>query len=117
MEAFRYSGAGAPALATFALGCSLRKRRLRADPHLIYGLMFRICFVFVAGVMAVYIFQITGTAKTVVIAASALPSAVFSVVLPLRYGVDSRFASSMILLSTALSILTIPVVFILSGYF
>ena len=113
LDAFKYSGAGAPALATFALGCSLRKRRLRADPHLISGLLIRFGFGFIAGLLAVKIFGITGSARTVVITASTLPSAVFSVVLPLRYGVDTRFAGAMILLSTLLSVFTIPFVFYL----
>jgi predicted permease len=115
LDASRYCGAGAPALATFALGCSLKKRRLRADPHLISGLLLRFGFGFAAGLMAVNLFGLSGTARTVVIVASALPSAVFSVVLPLRYGVDTRFSGGMVLLSTLLSIFTIPVVFYLSG--
>ncbi len=113
LDAFRYAGAGAPALATFALGCSLRKRRLRADPHLISGLLIRFGFGFIAGLLAVKLFGITGSARTVVITASTLPSAVFSVVLPLRYGVDTRFAGAMVLLSTLLSVFTIPFVFYL----
>ncbi len=115
LDACKYSGAGAPALATFALGCSLRKRRLRADPHLISGLLMRFGLGFIAGMLAVNIFGITGSARIVVVSASTLPSAVFSVILPLRYGVDSRFAGAMVLLSTLLSILTIPFVFYLSS--
>ncbi len=115
LDACKYSGAGAPALATFALGCSLRKRRLRADPHLISGLLMRFGLGFIAGMLAVNIFGITGSARIVVVSAATLPSAVFSVILPLRYGVDSRFAGAMVLLSTLLSILTIPFVFYLSS--
>ncbi len=53
----------------------------------------------------------------ILVSGVALPSAVFSVILPLRYGVDPRFAGAMILLSTLLSIFTIPVVFYLSSKF
>ena len=88
---------------------------MRADPHLISGLLMRFGLGFIAGMLAVNIFGITGSARIVVVSASALPSAVFSVVLPLRYGVDTRFAGAMVLLSTLLSILTIPVVFYLSS--
>jgi len=115
LDACKYSGAGAPALATFALGCSLRKRRLRADPHLISGLLMRFVLGFIAGMLAVNIFGITGSARIVVVSASTLPSAVFSVVLPLRYGVDARFSGAMVLLSTLLSVFTIPLVFYLSS--
>lgn len=117
LRAFHYSGAGAPALATFALGCSLRKRKVKADPHLISGLLLRFVFGFAAGLMAVHIFGISGVARSVVLIASALPSAVFSVVLPLRYGVDARFAGGMVLLSTLAGVFVIPLIFRLSELF
>lgn len=115
MDALGYCGAGAPALATFALGCSLRKRRVVADPHLISGLIFRFVFGFLAGWIATTVLDITGMERTVVLVASSLPSAVFSVVLPLRYGINARFAGSLILASSILGLLIIPVVFYLSG--
>ncbi len=109
LRAIEYCGASAPALATFALGCSLNKHGLRPDPHLIAGLILRFVFGFAAGWAAVSILGIDGTARAVILIASCLPSAVFSVVLPLRYGIDSRFAAGMVLLSTILSIFTIPI--------
>lgn len=108
---FGYCGAGAPALATFALGCSLKKRRVVADTHLFSGLMLRFVFGFFAGWMATEILDITGMERTVILVASSLPSAVFSVVLPLRYGINARFAGSLILASSILSIFIIPLVF------
>lgn len=114
IEAFGFCGAGAPALATFALGCSLKKRRVKPDVHLISGLVFRFIFGFMAGWIACYALGIHGMERTVILVASSLPSAVFSVVLPLRYGVDARFAGSLILSSSVLSILVIPLVFYFS---
>jgi predicted permease len=115
LGAMQYAGAGGPALATFALGCSLRKTSLRFSPHLISGLLMRFGLGLVAGVLAVHIFDITGIAKSVVIIASGLPSAVFAVVLPVRYGVDASFAGGMVLLSTLLSVFALPVMFYLAG--
>ncbi len=115
IDTLGYCGAGAPALATFALGCSLRKRRVVADIHLLSGLIFRFVFGFLAGWTATIMLNITGMERIVVLVASSLPSAVFSVVLPLRYGIDARFAGSLILISSILSILIIPVVFYLSS--
>jgi malate permease and related proteins len=117
LEIFSYSGAGAPALATFALGCSLSKRKIKADPHLIAGLLLRFGVGFLAGIIACMIFNISGTERTVILIASSLPSAVFSVVMPMRYGVDGRFASSMILISSILSIFILPLLFTLSASF
>lgn len=111
VETLGYCGAGAPALATFALGCSLRKRRVTADIHLLSGLVFRFVFGFLAGWAATAFLNITGMERTVVLVASSLPSAVFSVVLPLRYGIDARFAGSLILISSILSVFIIPIVF------
>jgi len=115
IEALGYCGAGAPALATFALGCSLRKRRVIADIHLLSGLIFRFVFGFLAGWAATVLLNITGMERIVVLVASSLPSAVFSVVLPLRYGIDARFAGSLILISSILSIFIIPIVFYLGS--
>jgi len=111
IEALGYCGAGAPALAIFAMGCSLEKRRVIADVHLLSGLIFRFVFGFLAGLIATAVLDITGMERTIILVASSLPSAVFSVVLPLRYGIDARFAGSLILASSILSVLVIPIVF------
>jgi predicted permease len=115
IQALGYCGAGAPALATFALGCSMVKRRLVADLHLVSGLLFRFLFGFLAGWIAVTILDITGMERTVILVASSLPSAVFSVVLPVRYGINPQFAGSLVLASSILSIFVIPVIFYLSS--
>lgn len=111
IEAIGYCGAGAPALATFALGCSLNNRRVIADAHLLSGLIFRFVFGFLAGWIATAIFNINGMERTIILVASSLPSAVFSVVLPLRYGINARFAGSLVLASSILSVFIIPAVF------
>ena len=113
IEALGYCGAGAPALATFAMGCSLGKRRVVADMPLLSGLIFRFVFGFLAGFLATRVFNITGMERTVILVASSLPSAVFSVVLPLRYGINPQFAGSLVLMSSLLSIFIIPMVFYL----
>ena len=92
---------------------SLAKRKVRIEPHVVGGIFMRIGFGFMAGWLAVYIFDIQGVAAMVILTASSLPSAVFSVVLPLRYGVDARYAGSVVVVSTLLSLLTIPLVFML----
>lgn len=114
IQAFGYCGAGAPALAIFALGCSLGKRRVVADIHMFSGLIFRFAFGFIAGWIATAFFNITGMERTVILVASSLPSAVFSVILPLRYGINARFAGSLILISSIMSIFIIPLVLYLS---
>ncbi len=115
IQALGYCGAGAPALATFALGCSLGRRKVIADVHLFSGLVFRFVFGFLAGWIATLVLNISGMERTVILVASSLPSAVFSVVLPLRYGINPRFAGSLILVSSILSVFIVPIVLYLSS--
>ncbi|MDA3916039.1 MAG: AEC family transporter [Deltaproteobacteria bacterium] len=115
IEALGYCGAGAPALAIFVMGCSLNNTKFVADTHLLSGLIFRFVFGYIAGWIATSILNINGMERTVILVASSLPSAVFSVVLPLRYGINTRFAGSLVLISSILSIFIIPIVFYLAG--
>ncbi len=117
LGAIEYAGAGAPALAIFALGCSLGRRKIKADRHLAAGIFLRVGCGFMAGLAAVHILGINGLAAKVVVAASSLPSAVFSVVLPIRYGVNAQFAASMVVISTLLSLFFIPLMFYLLPVF
>ncbi|NMA23020.1 MAG: hypothetical protein GX938_05885 [Spirochaetales bacterium] len=54
-------------------------------------------------------------AQTVLIVAASLPSAMLASILPLRYGLDNQYASMMVVISTLLGIVTIPIAFALAG--
>ena len=112
---FQFAGSAATALATFALGASLWGKKLKITVHLFVGLLIRVIGGFLAGLAAVYIFRLEGTLKTVVLVASALPSAVFAFVLPERYGVKAEFSGALVLISTLFGVVTIPLVFWLSS--
>jgi hypothetical protein len=112
---FQFAGTAATALATFALGASLCGKKLELSVHLFAGLILRVVGGFLAGLAAVHIFSLTGVIKSVVLAASALPSAVFAFVLPERYGVKAEFSGALVLISTLLGVVTIPLVFWLSS--
>ncbi len=114
-EIFDFGGQAAPPLAAFALGCSLKNMKFRVSPHLIAGILGRTVLGFLAGMLASVIFGFTGTMRSVVIVASSLPSAVFSYVLPARYGVEASLARSMVLASTVLGVFTIPFAFLLAA--
>jgi len=107
-EGFRFVGAAATALATFALGGALHGKKVKFSVHLISAVLLRFFGGLGAGFLAVTLFNITGTLRTVIIAASSLPSAVFSFVLPERYGVDAEFSGAAVLISTVLGVATIP---------
>ena len=108
MEIVRFGGSGASALAAFLLGCSVSRRRIVFDVHIISGTLMRHAGGFLAGLLACGIFNIHGSARQIIIVASALPSAVFSFVLPVRYGIDSEHPGSMVLITTALGLVTVP---------
>jgi len=65
--------------------------------------------------LATILFGITGMAQTVLIVAASLPSAMLASILPLRYGLDNQYASMMVVISTLLGIVTIPIAFALAG--
>ncbi len=117
LEVCEFAGSGMGSLAALALGCSLTKRRLRFDSHLAMGYFLRTGAGFLLGVAAVFLFGIQGLARPVFIVGSALPSALFSYVLTSRYGADPEFTGTMILVSTALGVLSVPVAFWGASFF
>ena len=110
-----FAGNPAPALAAFALGGSLSEKRLSIDKHTFSSITIRFILGFLSGYLATVIFGINGTLKTVIIVASALPSAVFSFVLPMRYDINHDHPGSVVLFTTLISILTIPLSFIVAS--
>jgi hypothetical protein len=108
LDTLEFGGAASPALAAFALGCSLNSTQLTFNAHLVVGVLLRTVLGFLAGLGAARLFRLEGAARTVVIVASSLPSAVLSSVLPARYGVKPNLAGPIVLVTTVLGILTIP---------
>ncbi len=106
-----FGGNAAPPLAALTLGVSLGETKLHFNRHLFAALFFRIVCGFLAGVLGCLIFGLSGLNRTVVLVASSLPTAVFASVLPLRYGVKADFAGTMVVASTVLGIITIPLSF------
>jgi len=113
LDGFSFAGDAAPALAVFSIGMSLNRYRISFNIHILVGVLLRFVLGFLFGWLVSELLGLEGMVKTVVIVASSLPSAVFSAVLPIRYGVDSRFASSVLIISTLLSIVTLPLSFYL----
>lgn len=116
LEAMKFCGDAAPPLATFAIGITLNRYKLTLNAHVIIGVFLRMVLGLVFGMVAAFLFGFSGQSAVVVSVASGLPSAVFSVVLPLRYGVDSKFASSVLIVSTLFSLLTLPFMFLIAAY-
>jgi len=111
LEILSFGGSAASPLAIFTLGVSLSRRRVEVDLPILGGVLLRIAGGLLLGFAAVEIFNIAGLLRTVVIVAASLPSAVFSFVLPARYGVKPQYAGSLVIISTAVSVFTVPLIF------
>ena len=110
-ETLSLLGRSATPLALFAIGASLAQRT--AERLVIAGwLAFAKLLVHpaLAALMALKVFAVEPVAAGVMIAASALPVAGNVYILARYYGVASQRASAAILISTAASIVTLPVV-------
>ena len=110
-----FGGSAAPPLAAVVLGISLGEMKFHFNRHLVAALVLRICGGFLLGVAGSILFKLEGVSRTVVIVASSLPSAVFTSVLPLRYGVKADFGGTMVAISTVLGIVTVPISFWLAS--
>ncbi|RKX79797.1 MAG: hypothetical protein DRP60_04105 [Spirochaetes bacterium] len=115
LTTLEFGGSAAPPLAALALGVSLGETSFHFNRHLFAGLLLRIGGGFLCGLAGSVIFGLEGMSRVVVLVASSLPSAVFSSVLPMRYGVKADFAGTMVVVSTVLGIITIPLAFLLAG--
>lgn len=115
LDGLAFGGDVAPALAVFTIGMALNRYRISFDIHVLVGVLMRFVLGFLFGWLASELLGFDGMTKTVVITASSLPAAVFSVVLPLRYGVDGRYAGSVLVISTLLSVVTLPLAFYICG--
>lgn len=115
IKTFSFGGNAAPPLAAFALGHSLSGRGKESiSIHVLTGIILRLVGGFLCGIMAVKLFDISGLMKTVILVTSALPAAVFSYVLPARLGYDSSTPREIVIISTILGIITIPLSFYLA---
>ncbi len=115
LDAMEFGGNTAPPLAAFTLGAALGEMRFHFNRHLIVALILRFIGDFFFGWSASVLFGLEDLGRTVVIIASCLPSAVFTSVLPLRYGSNADFGGTMVVVTTVLGILTIPLSFYLAG--
>lgn len=110
-----FAGNAAPPLAAFALGQSLSKRKKgRISLHVFSGVILRLAAGFLFGILTVRLFSLTGLMKTVILVTSALPSAVFSYVLPARLGFESETPREIVIISTVLGVVSIPLSFYIS---
>lgn len=110
-----FAGEAASPLAAFTLGVSLKTIKVSFSWNLISALLLRYLGGLAVGFLVSSLLGLEGLLRIVTIVATALPSAVFTSVLPLRWGLSNQFASAMVLISTLMGIFTIPLSFALAA--
>ncbi|MFA5514357.1 MAG: AEC family transporter [Sphaerochaetaceae bacterium] len=115
LRTLEFGGNVVPPLATYLLGLSLAGRKVIINRHVFAAIILKLGVGFLLGLLAAYIFRLSGLSRTVVIVISSLPSAVFTSVLPLRYGIKAEYSGTIVMLTTIVSVVTIPIAFMLAG--
>jgi predicted permease len=78
--------------------------------HAVGGALVRICGGFTAAIIAVNLIGAEGVNRQVLLLYGSLPAAVINFVLTEKYGQDPQLAASIVVISTLLSVFTIPMV-------
>lgn len=115
VHALSFIGEAAAPMAGFALGLSIRRNTLTITPKLLGSIAVRFIGGYLVGLSVATLLGLEGVIRTVIIVTATLPSAMLTSLLPLRWGRNNQFASSMVVLTTLVSILTIPLAFALAG--
>ncbi len=110
LETLEFGSSAVGPVSAYILGSSLRGKKVKIDFHILAAVVIRLGGGLVFGLIAVTILKIEGLLKDVIIIASALPAAVFTSVLPIRYKVPSKNSSAIVMVSTLASAITIPLV-------
>ncbi len=97
-------------LALMVLGYRLIKIKIKDVKKALLASLFKIGVGFILALSIVNIFSLTGIVKNILILQAAMPSAVLTMILCQKYKRDADLVASVILISTLLSIITIPLV-------
>jgi len=97
-------------LALLILGYKLTEIKITSAKTAFLSSLFRLVGGFLIAYLIVKIFSITGLARNIILLQGAMPSAVMSMILCQKYKRDANLVASVILISTLLSIITIPLI-------
>ena len=101
-------------LALLVLGYKLTEVRVKAFLVGIGASLFRIIGGFLAALLLVSLFSISGVSRNIVLLEAAMPSAVMTLILCQKYRRDADAVASVVFLSTVLSIISIPIILTLA---
>ncbi len=110
MRPIELVGGAAIPLQLIILGMSLTKVNLKDLKLAFLGAGFRIGIGFLLGLIAVMVLRPEEISRNVILMQSAMPSALFTVILAQKYKRDSGLIASTVLISTLLSMITISAI-------
>jgi predicted permease len=97
-------------LALLVLGYKLTEIKISAAKIAILASLFRICGGFVVALTIIQLLSVDGLVKDIILLQAAMPSAVMSMILAAKYNRDASLVASVVLITTALSMISIPLI-------
>ncbi len=97
-------------LALMVLGYKLTEIRLKKIRIAVLASLFRIVGGFIIALSVISLFSIEGLARNIILIQASMPSAVMSMILTAKYRKDAALVSSIVLLTTILSLVAIPMI-------
>lgn len=112
IEPLKFIGLMAIPLVLIILGYNLSNVKVTSLPTTLLASFLRIGVGLLIGLFAVSLFNLEGLLRSIVILDSAMPAAVFSSVLATKYRNEADLVSSVVLVTTLISLITIPLLLI-----
>ena len=109
-------GKAAIPLILFVFGYALYSVRLKHLTITLVSSVLRIAGGLLMGVFSIWLFGIEGLGRDIVLIYSMMPSAVINVIICKKYDSDTEAVASTVLLTTSLSLLTIPLMLAYLGH-
>jgi predicted permease len=116
MEVVDLLGQAAVPLILFVFGYALYSVRLKHITITLISSVLRIGGGLLMGILAIWLFNIEGLSRDIVLIYSIMPSAVVNVIICKKYNSDTEAVASTVLLTTAISLITIPLMLAYLGH-
>lgn len=97
-------------LALLVLGYKLTEIKITETKTAILAALFRIVGGFLIALLIIKLFSITGLVRNIILLQAAMPSAVMTMILTTKYKRDASLAASIVLITTLLGIISIPII-------
>ena len=107
-ESFSLVGAASVPLMLIVLGMTMRGIRFTQVPATLVASVIRMGGGFCLGLLSVWVLGLTGIPRAIVLFEAAMPSAMFASVLASRYKNEAELVSSVVLATTIMSVVAIP---------